>query len=138
MGRKRTSLDRRLNQIRKEMSAVEGGIRALAKTVEAERRRRPAVRAAPPEVPEPEPEEAGRPESPWREPDPASGPPARASRERRPSSRDDRLASYLSTGAFDSVQPLLHERRIQRNKAIVTLLVAAAALLWLVFNLKKA
>jgi hypothetical protein len=39
----------------------------------------------------------------------------------------EKLANYLSTGSFGKGRPLSRERRIQRNKAIFTLLVALLA-----------
>ena len=44
--------------------------------------------------------------------------------------RDERFADYLAS-SFQSVRPLRHERRIQRNKAIVMAVFVLFLLLWL-------
>lgn len=45
----------------------------------------------------------------------------------------ERLADYLSS-SFEPVRPLRHERRLQRNKAIVMLVFALLVLLWVLFR----
>ena len=45
----------------------------------------------------------------------------------------ERLADYLSS-SFEPVRPLRHERRVQRNKAIVMLVFALLVLLWVLFR----
>lgn len=47
--------------------------------------------------------------------------------------RDERLAEYLS-GSFQSMGPLRHERRIQRNKAVVMCVVVILILFWAVYR----
>lgn len=42
--------------------------------------------------------------------------------------RPERLANYLASGSFGKSRPLSHERRIERNKAIMMLLFALLAL----------
>ena len=46
-----------------------------------------------------------------------------------------RLADYLSASFHAAPRPLRHERRIQRNKAIVMVLFAALVLFWLAHRL---
>ncbi len=45
---------------------------------------------------------------------------------------DKRLITYLASKDFQSVRPLKHQRRIQRNRAIVMLLIVGALLMWLI------
>jgi hypothetical protein len=46
---------------------------------------------------------------------------------------DSRFTTYFGTGSLHSVRPLRQERRVQRNKAIF-MLILAAAILYLVFS----
>lgn len=41
---------------------------------------------------------------------------------------DQRFATYFGTGSLHSVRPLRQERRVQRNKAVVMLILAALIL----------
>ena len=40
-------------------------------------------------------------------------------------SKDERFASYFSSGSFGKAGPLSHERKVQRNRAIFMILVVA-------------
>ncbi len=44
-----------------------------------------------------------------------------------------RFASYFMAGHFNDLQPRRQERRVQRNKAIVTLIVTLLVLAWVVY-----
>lgn len=46
---------------------------------------------------------------------------------------DQRFATYFGSGSLHSVRPLRQERRVQRNKAVF-MLILAAAILYLVFS----
>lgn len=46
---------------------------------------------------------------------------------------DSRFATYFGSGSLHSVRPLRQERRVQRNKAVF-MLILAAAILYLVFS----
>ena len=46
---------------------------------------------------------------------------------------DARFATYFGSGSLHSVRPLRQERRVQRNKAVF-MLILAAAILYLVFS----
>ena len=48
--------------------------------------------------------------------------------------RDDRFATYLMSRDFHNVRPLRHERFVQRNKAIVMVVIAVIILLYLVMR----
>lgn len=48
--------------------------------------------------------------------------------------RDGRFATYLMSRDFHNVRPLRHEKYIQRNKAIVMVVVAVVILLYLVMR----
>jgi len=47
--------------------------------------------------------------------------------------RRDRLSEYLS-GSIESVQPLRQERHVQRNKAIVMVVIVILVLFWLAYR----
>jgi hypothetical protein len=49
-------------------------------------------------------------------------------------SKDERFTSYLAS-SFQQPNALRHERRLQRNKAIVVLVVALLALFWVLWQL---
>lgn len=51
----------------------------------------------------------------------------------RRGAQDDRLADFLAN-SFEAARPLRHERRIQRNKAIVMLGVVLILVAWLVLR----
>jgi hypothetical protein len=55
----------------------------------------------------------------------------------RPAPADPRLVSYLSTGSFKTVRPLRYERRVARNKFLVSLAVLAGAIGLLMLALKN-
>jgi hypothetical protein len=57
----------------------------------------------------------------------------RTRRKRKVRYGDDRFALYLS-GSLQSARPLKHERRIQRNKAILMLLVVLLLLFWVLYR----
>ncbi len=54
-----------------------------------------------------------------------------ADKQGKPAS-DKRLITYLASKDFQSVRPLKHQRRIQRNRAIVMLLIVGALLVWII------
>jgi len=45
---------------------------------------------------------------------------------------DQRFQTYFGTGSLHSVRPLRQERRVQRNKAIIMLILAALLLYWVI------
>ena len=57
----------------------------------------------------------------------------RVVRERSRRINDDRFARYFSN-SFERARPLRHERRIQRNKAILMSVFVFALLVWAVFR----
>lgn len=49
--------------------------------------------------------------------------------------KDQKLMTYLASKDFQPSRPLRHQRRIQRNRAIVLLIVAGILLVWLLGNI---
>ncbi len=45
---------------------------------------------------------------------------------------DKRLITYLASKDFQPSRPLKHQRRIQRNRAIIMLLIVGALLVWII------
>jgi hypothetical protein len=124
-GKKSSSLDKRIKQVKKELSAVDSNIKALSKSVDR-RKGHTTVRGD---------KQTGS-------TTPAAG--ARAGKKtaeahvkevRYQPQRiyDQRFADYLAS-SFQTVRPLRHERRVQRNKAIVMVLFVLLALFWVVYR----
>lgn len=105
MRRRRTEIDKRLKRLEKELSSVNNGLSSLVE--KAPRRRKPAGGGA-----GDAPSDGGSP----------SGSPDGA-----------RFADYFSSNLQPS-KPLRHERRIQRNKAIVMSLFVLMVLFWIVYR----
>lgn len=58
----------------------------------------------------------------------------RVVRERSRRINDDRFARYFSN-SFEHTRPLRHERKVQRNRAILMSVFVLALLIWTVFRL---
>ena len=84
-------------------------------------------RPAPPEEPGPSP---GAPVTP-------AGSDAFAARNRPLRARDDRLADFLATGIPDLHPPLRHERRVQRNRAIVMIIFVFILLIYAIYAIRR-
>ena len=124
---------RRLKDVRKELSAVRGEIRLLKKDPGSRdsggakaSRDKPGTGA--------DARIAGgaglrRPEDRARE---ASEEKVVKERARR-LVKDERFVGYLAR-SVDSLRPLRHERRIQRNRAIMMTVLAVIVLLWVVYR----
>jgi hypothetical protein len=130
--KKKSVLDERIVRLQRELSAVRGEMRALAKDVDesgAPQVTRPPARyrrrQEPPWESEPPPPSEAAPEKPVRP----------VSHERSPeeikSMYEKRFADYLAS-SFQQMPPLRHERSIQRNKALfmVAFAVVILILLW--------
>jgi hypothetical protein len=157
---RRSSLNRRIRRIRRQITSVRGDIEALSRTVARaettiERTRIKTEETVPPEslrISEGElPLEFAerQPSASGRKADRAAAPAAQPRRRKRtakrrsapatqPTSarrrlRNDRLVDYLSTGSVGEYRPLRHERHIQRNKAIVVSSIAVVALLYVLY-----
>ena len=153
MSPRHKALKRRLREIRRELSALNQDVRALERgkprvsVPRAEPRRAQAagvaagpearpgqVRLERPEVREPElPDDMGvssadRPEDVSQREEQE-----RAVKARGEYLRDDRFADYLAS-SFHAVRPLRHERRLQRNKAILLTVVVLAIVVWAVLR----
>ena len=143
---KKSPLAKRIKRLEKELSAVDNDLKALAKGKSI---RSPAPRpAAPPKKaarrpPRPSPSggaaerDAGEDAAVGAGPEPASPVvPEKVEQEVKEIGRrihDRRFADYLST-SFQSMRPLRHERRIQRNKAILMAVLALLALFWMLYR----
>lgn len=157
--RKETAWDRRLKAVDKELAKVQARLKAAARGGAAPRSavvprtarppsQGPAARPMPPASAEPE--GAAGPSSPTSSPPETlfphlpknrtavSGktepdlftPAASAESGEEPANRH-RFASYFMAGHFQDLRPIRHERRIQRNKAIVSVIVTLLVLAWL-------
>ena len=117
--KKKSPIERRKKKLQKEISSLDSNIKALSKKAG----RKPAKQsAAQTGTPAGETTEAGR-----------GLQPEEKVRRMPGRQRDERLVDYLADN-LDSARPLRHERRIQRNKAIVMVIVVLIVLFWLVYR----
>ncbi len=125
---KNAKLQERIAALQRELARVEGTIEELDHAVQTPDRESAVARlrelTAPPREaapPKPSPSQAApvRDEPPTAE-ELEAGLPKIA--------RDRRFASYFVTGSLQSVRPLRTERRLQRNKAILMVIIAAVLL----------
>lgn len=151
MRRKDSALSRRIQDLEKELESVGGEIKTLSRVVrKAERAGSSQLVAVPvPVEKQKEPEHSApvRQEAhmqisvlskqpveysqPRVQPDPAA---RKSFGDKEQITRDGRFATYLMSRDFHNVRPLRHERYIQRNKAIVMVIIAVIALLYLVMR----
>ncbi|MBM4142983.1 MAG: hypothetical protein FJ225_05235 [Lentisphaerae bacterium] len=133
MLKRKSILDRRLKRIAREIDALDSTIETLARSAG---KAPPA--GAPPAAPSASPAPRRAPGTARRRRTPAADEDRalRAVSERAgEAARNDRFVSYLMAHGLDATRPFRHERRIQRNKAIVVSLAALAVLLWVLFRL---
>jgi hypothetical protein len=140
--RKNPRLQEKLESLQREIARVEQDIKGISHAIEspdpdrAIRRLRkvvgemPSVEVDPRTVP-PEPAPAGGGEK--------NAPPAAMQGANEPLTiprpvPDQRFQTYFGTGSLHSVRPLRQERQVQRNKAII-MLILAAMLVYGVINL---
>lgn len=142
--RKNPRLQEKLESLQREIARVERDIKGISHAIEtpdadqAIRRLRKVVGEIPPVDMEPkpvmqEPPRFGSAERPT-SPNPSQ---MQARSEDMMIPRpvpDQRFQTYFGTGSLHSVRPLRQERRVQRNKAII-MLILAALLLYGVINL---
>ena len=155
-GKKPSALDKRIQRIREEADRVDHDLRLLSKFIEKPKRsvdfsRLKSATLEPPREPPAVATRRGAP-APGRAPLaplPSAGPaPAAVSPtaavEQRPESRggyhsgkaktsDERFADYLAS-SFQAARPLRQERRIQRNKAIIMLVVVILLSFWILYR----
>jgi hypothetical protein len=151
--KKESALERRKRQVARELELLNDDIRTLRKCVQKKPERLGNVRLKSSEVRAPEPPRpaparpAAAVEARVAEPVPVEPPAsvAPAARHEPPSRapavggewtrfRSERLTEYLA-GSVQTMQPLRHERHIQRNKAIFMLTIVALALFWVLYRL---
>jgi hypothetical protein len=119
-GKKRSAVEERLRRIDEEMAAVQKEIRMRSRSME-----RPLTSAFPTYR-----EEYQRDIIP-----PSSRPPREASPEsvNTQRSKDERFQNYLAS-SFQQMHSLKQERRVQRNKAILMLVVVGIILFWVLWQ----
>jgi len=137
--RKKSVLKKKQKQIEKELSSVSSDIRSLSKSVGSKPARRRKEPPKPPADPGHINPTIGMGEdgllgqslskSGY---DDVPGTP------RKPGNRptklhDERFVGYLAN-SFDSMRPLRHERKIQRNKAVVMVVFVLLLLFWLLYR----
>jgi hypothetical protein len=155
--RKRSALERRKRRIERELGMLDDDIRTLKKCVRCPDRlgavRLKSVARAEPEAPSaaaaPPPVETSAAAPPRAEPVAARPPPRAEPSHSRPPRRqrlapledgdwrrfrNERLTEYLAD-SVQTIQPLRYERNVQRNKAIVMLVIVGLVLFWVVYRL---
>ncbi len=65
---------------------------------------------------------------------PSDPEPNLAERERSKLEGDHRFANYIVAGNVDGIRPLRHERSVQRNRAILMIVVVLIVLVWVVYS----
>ena len=116
----KSPLDKRIRELEKELSQVDGKVRSLAKVVDRSRSGGPLKlpTLVDPSVDDRPPPRAAESGGIIKEP------------MRRP--RDERFSDYLSSSLGGPVAPLRHERSQQRNKAMLVIAVLVVVLFWIV------
>ena len=135
--RKNPRLKERLDALHQELARVESDIKGIARAVESSDPEQAArrVRRVSPE-PLPHDVSAGKPligdlkkPAPGDFSESASGFPEGSLDMPLPkASPDAKFATYFGTGSLHSVRPLRQERRVQRNKAVVMMILAVVIL----------
>ncbi|MDA0578367.1 MAG: hypothetical protein O3B24_09745 [Verrucomicrobia bacterium] len=113
-----TPLTKRIRQLEKELSKVDGNIRDISRVLDGSRPGQPRR------------SEAATPSDAARLPEVRSSEPHARDAVRLP--RDGRFADYLSPNLDRPSLPLRHERSVQRNKALVMLCLVVIVLYWIV------
>jgi hypothetical protein len=157
MFQKQSALERRKRRIERELTLLDDDIRTLKQCVRRpERLGAVRLKSAPLTAPEDaaasdEPARTPRAEHPPTPPQraaanppagaeaPAARPPLRPRRAPLEDGdwqrfRNERLTEYLAD-SVQTIQPLRYERDVQRNKAIVMLVVVLLVLFWVVYRL---
>ena len=142
MFRKKSVLVRKREKLLKELSSVNSGIRTLAKSIGS----KTAGRGVESKPAAPFPAGHGhtgygdRQSSPGATLGTGAGAGAQAPGNRRgprkgiqPQLRDERFMDYLAS-SVDAMRPLRHERRIQRNKAILMLVLLVLVIFWALYR----
>ena len=119
--RKKNNVESRIREIEAEMAALHKEMRTVKKA-----RERPLSSAFPVYRERFAGESSAAPRVPRESPPEASD--SGAAR-----SRDDRFKNYLAS-SFQNSHALKHERRLQRNKAIVMLVVVGLLLFWVLWQ----
>ena len=129
MLKRKSWLEKRRRKIDRELSLVARDIRVLSKTLE-----RPGTV---PDLSRLRSRGAGVPETGAKTGGPPGvsrqGPTATPPETGNPLVRDARFSGYLAS-SLQPTRPLRHERKVQRNKAIVMLVSVLVVLLWLLLR----
>ena len=107
--KQKSTLDKKLKKVRKELSSVDSNLRSLSRTLEQPGESPAGGVIAPPDPP-------------------------RILPRSRSQDHDTRFISYLASGGLESARPLRKEKHSQRNKAIVVSVFALMVLVWVVFR----
>ena len=138
MFKKRSALTRKRKKLEKELSSVSSNIRSLSKSVGSKSGRRERGRGGS-DAPDVGPTGmAPSSDGLFGQSLAESGyddvaQPQRKSIGKQTGLHDERFVGYLAN-SFDSMRPLRHERRIQRNKAVVMAVVVLLLLFWLLYR----
>ena len=135
--RKKSPLAKRLGRIEKELSSVTDDLRSFERGGRGKRKRAQttAEQGKQPTAETAVPETAAKPHG-------AEKKHSRQERKKkgtgdtvqgRPYLRDERFADYLAS-SLHAARPLRHERRIQRNKAILMLVFVLLVLVWFAYQ----
>ena len=124
---KRTPIDKRIKELEKELAAVHGSLRTLAKNP-AKTRAVPAP--AIPDAVAPGAAADARAPMPQRPAPPVSRPDVLGG-EANLRGRDERFVDYLAS-SLGPTQPLRRERNAERNRALVAIAFALLLIFWIV------
>lgn len=127
--KQKSTLEKKLKKVRKQLSSVDNSLRSLSRTAEG------TVTSLPDRAGSPDREDArprvtvdgGRLDRPGRNA-PRTLPRGRSQK------HDTRFISYLASGGLESARPLRREKHTQRNKAIVMSVFALLVLVWVLFR----
>lgn len=150
-GKGKSTLDRRLKDVNREIARLDREMRTAARTAYA----RAAVRAESEREETAETGEAGESGAPAEAPagvfpdfsvrggaqadaqmdlfEPGFSDSSVAQRDPRIRPGKERFASYFMAGHFSEMRPLRQERRVMRNKAIFMAVLAILALIWFIY-----
>jgi hypothetical protein len=129
--KRKSPLDKRLDRVQKELAALDDDLKSLRKGGRASARSTHLKSEATAREREPAARPARAEATPRGHEVAAEG--ADSAERLRKAEHNERLADYLA-GSFHAMRPLRHERRIQRNKAILMIIVVLLALFWVVYR----
>lgn len=117
--KRKTSLDRRLSDLEKELDRIADNMKRAQKRAPRKKNTIGPVVKKRPDIPQVDNQNEQR------------LPPKRD--ENDAPIADDRFANYFTAGHFQNLRPLRQERRIVRNRALLMVVVVIIVLLWLLY-----